>query len=116
MKDKLLELVGNHTGILGITPGGYYSLRTGAGRYQIIRMVAIEECGVHFVMYGKPFEEPPTHIDPQELKQTPPLYMPFRWWSLFAMGPQYLMEEPVDPGELADYQRWKKEDGRYWGD
>ncbi|MCB9285132.1 MAG: hypothetical protein H6563_13735 [Lewinellaceae bacterium] len=116
MKDKLLELVGNDTGFCGITPGGYYSLRTGSGRYQIIRVIVIEECGVHFAMYGEPFEEPPTTIDPVALKQTSFQNMSFRWHALFTMGPQFLTEEPVDLYELSYYHNWKECDGRYWGD
>ncbi len=102
--------------ISGITPGAFYALQTGYNRFQVVRVIAIEECGVHFQMYGKWYEEIPNAIDMEELQQTSTTYMPFRWWPFYVMAPEFLTQSPLRPEDMEAYRRWKKEDGMYWGD
>lgn len=102
--------------ISGITPGAYYALQTGYNRFQVVRVIAIEECGVHFRMYQKWFDETPRHNDLEDLQQASTTYMPFRWWPFFVMGPEYLTQAPLSQEELDEYRQWREEDGMYWGD
>lgn len=109
MNDRVLE-------ISGIVPGGIYSLQTGSSRFQVVRVIAIEECGVHFHMYGKWFEEVPDYVDLDDLQETSTTYMPFRWWPFYVMGPEFLSHGPLLPEDMESYRRWREEDGMYWGD
>lgn len=109
MNERVLE-------ISGIVPGAFYALQTGRNRFQVVQVLAIEECGVHFRMYDRWYDQLPAASEIEKLAQTHATYMPFRWWPFFVMGPEYLSKAPLQPEDMEAYRRWKETGGDYWGD
>ncbi|MCB9285138.1 MAG: hypothetical protein H6563_13765 [Lewinellaceae bacterium] len=101
-----------------VHPGEFYSLQTGSKRFQVVRVIAVDEGGVHLTLFRFKFPSRPTLRDLEAVVKDADgqVFMPFRWFPFFAMGPRYLTEEPVTPRELIEYGVWQQEGEVYWGD
>ncbi|MBK7407105.1 MAG: hypothetical protein IPL49_10580 [Saprospirales bacterium] len=110
--------MGNTNSIQSVNPGEYYSLQTGKQRFQVARVIAVEEEGVHLTLSHRKFPHRPDTLDQSsnQVNPTEGVYLPFRWFPFYAMRPQYLTQEPVNARELVEYKVWQAEGCVYWGD
>ena len=101
-----------------VNPGDFYSIQTGKKRFQAVRVIAVESQGLHLTMYRHQFSHRPTSFNLMvaESDTEQSTYVPFRWFSFYAMNPEFLAQVPVNPGELVEYQVWLAEGCVYWGD
>src|SRR6516162_9416260 len=55
-------------GPMVIKPGGIYSCTSGNGAFSIVKVLVVEDGGVHARLHTNRYNERPTAIDPKELK------------------------------------------------
>lgn len=89
-----------------IKPGGIYSCKSGDGDFSIVKVLAVEDGGVHVRLHTNRYKERPTAVDPKQLKvaigHVPLAEAGFRNWE-----PVLLMEQPVTEDELVGYRFWR---------
>ncbi|EDY19349.1 hypothetical protein CfE428DRAFT_3034 [Chthoniobacter flavus Ellin428] len=101
--------------------GGIYSV-WGRGGYQAIKLLNIEEGGVHVRMYANTWPERPASIDTAALMlagaDDPAFsigHMPVVRSHFLSMGPRLVMIERVKDDELEGYRMWQEAKGGYFG-
>ena len=107
-----------------IIEGGIYSVPTENGRYSVIKILKIDDSGVHLRMYSNTFPQRPADVDTSKLymagidhKATEQLGMghapishaSFRNWSA-----KFIKREAVRDEELDGYRMWKEGGGGYF--
>ena len=89
-----------------IKAGGVYACKSGDGEFSIVKVLVVEDGGVHVRLHTNRFREPPTAIDPEELRvaigHVPLSEVGFRNWE-----PVLLLEQPVEEAELEGYRLWR---------
>lgn len=101
--------------------GGIYSV-WGRGAYQAIKLLSLDEGGVHLRMYANTWAERPLSIEPAALMlagaDAPSFsigHMPVVRSHFLAMGPKLVTIERVMDGELEGYRMWQEAKGGYFG-
>jgi hypothetical protein len=93
-------------GQMVIKPGGIYSVKSGDGDFSIVKVLVVEDGGVHARLHKNRYKERPTSIDPKELQvaigHVPLSEVGFRNWE-----PVLLLEQPVTDDELVGYRLWR---------
>ena len=108
--------------------GGLYSVR-GETDYQIMKVLATDDIGVHVSLYRNRFAERPASIDVRDLSLSfsieelqndsadftlGSLHMPISYGTIEEWEPVYLFTTEVDERELRAVQEWKDSGGGYW--
>ena len=102
--------------------GGIYSV-WGRGTYKVIKILNVDEGGVHLRMYANTWQERPSTIDPDTLTLTGEDagsiqaigHMPVVRSNFLSMGPRLAASSPVTDAELEGYRMWEEAKGGYFG-
>jgi hypothetical protein len=102
--------------------GGIYSVWT-KGAFGAVKLLRVDDGGVHIRVYGNVWQERPASIDLEELtldradehSVRPIGHMPVVRASFLAMGPRLVVCAPVTDAELDGYAMWAEEKGGYFG-
>jgi hypothetical protein len=113
---KLFE--GSHT----YEQGGIYSVWT-KGAFGAVKLLRVDDGGVHIRLYGNVWQERPVSIDLEELTLDRASdqslqsigHMPVVRASFLAMGPRLIVCAPVTDTELDGYSMWADAKGGYFG-
>lgn len=104
--------------------GGLYSVAAENGGYAVVKILRIDNRGVHLRLFSNIFRERPRHVDPRTLYlagmdhkpneqlgmgHAPISYESFRTWNAM-----FIQKEAVQPGELDGYRMWKEAKGGYF--
>lgn len=105
----------------GYEAGGIYSV-WGRAAYQVVKLLSVDEGGVHLRMYANTWLERPSTIDPTALTlggaDDPAFsigHMPVVRSNFLAMGPKLVTIERVKEDELEGYRMWEEAKGGYFG-
>jgi len=114
----------------GSTPGKPFkagdllSVLTESGQFGVMKVLAVDDRGVHARLYAQRFNDRPQLSDLSGLSVLSVFpehgnpfsfgHMPFSHSSLVSWEPQVLGSEPVSEEELAGYRLWQKENGGYF--
>jgi hypothetical protein len=86
--------------------GGIYSCKSGEGGFSIVKVLVVEDMGVHVRLHSNQFSERPTIINPKDLQvsigHAPILKAGFLNWE-----PELMLEEIVTNDELDGYHFWR---------
>ena len=113
-----------------LVPGALYSIRGSAeGTFQVIKVLALDDLGIHICLYGNAFARRPTTIAPELLDTAPflslapedigqewPLsvgHLPLMVSTFLGMQPVFITRTDVIPEELEGYEEWKEAGGGY---
>ena len=113
-----------------LAPGAFYSIAgSESGTFQVIKVLALDEFGVHVRLYGNAFSRRPVTVAPELLDTAPffsmapedmdrvwPLsvgHLPLLASTFIGMHPVYITHEALDDDELDDYRDWKASGGGY---
>jgi hypothetical protein len=111
-------------------PGALYSIRGSVpGCFQVVKVLAVDEHGVHACLYSNAFERRPTTVAPDLLDTAPfhslaaedagetwPLsvgHLPLLTATFEHMRPAYITRTTVDDDELDGYREWHQAGGGY---
>lgn len=104
--------------------GGLYSTRVDDRIYGVLKILKIDNAGVHVRQYSNQFKVRPASLDPDTLfmagiqrevgvklglGHTPVSHETFANWDI-----QFIQVEPTSREELEDYECWKEEGGGYF--
>ena len=90
-----------------IKPGGIYSCKSGDGDFSIVKVLVVEDGGVHARLHKNRYKERPTKIDPKDL-QLAIGHVPLSEAGFWNWEPVLLLEQPVTEEELVGYRLWKE--------
>ncbi len=113
-----------------LAPGALYSIPGSMPHtFQVIKVLAVDEFGVHVRLYGNAFVRRPAAVAPDLLDTSPfismapedvgqewPLsvgHLPLLAATFVGMRPVYIAREVVAPDELDDYNNWQRSGGGY---
>jgi hypothetical protein len=113
-----------------LSPGAIYSIPGSLpDTFQVIKVLAVDEFGVHVRMYGNSFAHRPTTVAPALLDTSPflslapedagqewPLsvgHLPLLASTFAGMQAVYITRDDVTPDELEDYLDWRQAGGGY---
>ncbi len=113
-----------------LSPGALYSIPGSLPRtYQVIKVLAVDEFGVHVRLYGNAFTHRPAAVAPDLLDTSPfismasedagrewPLsvgHLPLQAATFVGMRPVYIARQDVTPDELDEYRDWRRSDNGY---
>ncbi len=113
-----------------LAPGALYSIPGSLPHtFQVIKVLAVDEFGVHVRLYGNAFMRRPTAVAPDLLDTCPfvsaapedagrewPLsvgHLPLQAATFAGMRPVYIAREDVTPDELEEYRDWQRSDNGY---
>ncbi len=113
-----------------LAPGALYSIRgSEADTFQVVKVLALDDFGVHVRLYGNAFTHRPTVVAPDLLDTAPffsqspedagrewPLsvgHLPLLAATFISMRPVFITRAEPVPGELEDYNEWKEAGGGY---
>ncbi len=112
------------TSKLPFNAGDLLSVLAEDGQFGVMKVLAIDDFGVHVRLYTQRFKERPGPSDLHGLSLTPVFpaheypfsfgHMPFSHSSFASWEPQALGSEPVSDEELVGYRLWQKEYGGYF--
>jgi hypothetical protein len=104
--------------------GGLYSTRNEDGSYAIVKILKVDEEGVHVRAYSNKFDSEPVTLDETTLylagmdhgpdEQLGMGHLPLLKASFAAWDPHYLKTVPVEDSELEGYRMWEEADGGYF--
>lgn len=104
--------------------GALYATQDDDGRFSVIKVLRVDDGGVHIRQYSNSFHTPPVVLDSSTLfmaglhrepgiklglGHTPVSHETFATWKLI-----FLKFEPTTPDELDGYEYWKEEGGGYF--
>jgi hypothetical protein len=104
--------------------GELVSVLTEDGRFGVMKILAVDDRGVHVRLYSQRFVGRPQVADTGNLSTLPVVpvqgnpfsfgHMPFSHASFRLWEPQSIRSEPVSEEELRGYRMWQKEKGGYF--
>lgn len=103
--------------------GGYYSIEIRDKEYRLIKILSVNEYGLHIALYKGRFTVRPKLIIVDELSYGSPLddqdygmaHLPFTRELFEACDPVFIETGMVCTNELEGYRTWVKQKGSYWG-
>jgi hypothetical protein len=112
-----------------VEPGQYYWFECSRGGYKVLKVLVVEEYGVHVCYYNNIFEEPPTEDAIESLyfgkkgkifsalfsregnrAATGSKHLPLIWENWEYWKPSFLADGEVEPDELEAYEEWQEGD------
>ena len=113
-----------------LAPGAIYSIPgSQPNSFQVLKVLAIDEFGVHVRLYGNSFAHRPSAVAPDLLDTSPflslapeddghewPLsvgHLPLLASTFAGMRAAYITRDDVTPEELEDYHDWQQSGGGY---
>lgn len=106
-----------------IMVGGLYAIASDKDRYQIIKVLIVDDVGVHIMMYSNNFENIPNDIGESDLflgnikDHTENIgvgHMPLLKKSFIESKPKLIKIVAVGDMELEGYKIWKESKGGYF--
>lgn len=104
--------------------GGLFVTQQEDGSYQPLKILKIDEHGVHLRLYSNLFASLPQQIDESALflggigrKEGEPLgmgHIPVSTESFEAWNAHFIQQSTVSPAELDGYECWKEAEGGYF--
>jgi hypothetical protein len=104
--------------------GGLYLVEAEGGGFSVVKILKLEDEGVHVRVYSNRFDVAPGEIDEGSLhvagvnrdSGVPPGvgHLPLATDSFTAWTPRYVKTVSVDVSELDGYRQWKEEGGGYF--
>ena len=104
--------------------GGLYSVEGEKGGFSIVKILKVDDAGVHIRAYSNRFPQRPTDVDVTTLymagidrKPDEELgmgHLPLGKESFSGWKPKFIKVIPVDPTELEGYEMWKEAKGGYF--
>ena len=102
--------------------GGIYAVWT-QGCYRAVKILCVDDGGVHLRLYSNSWETRPMHFEPTQLifgdasgnSARAIGHMPLVRASFLAMGPKLLVSTSVEESELDGYRLWAEAKGGYFG-
>lgn len=100
--------------------GGIYTVWS-RNSYGAIKILHVDEGGIHIRLYGQTWEERPTEMDPTILTVEGPFeetgaigHMPVSKRGVLRMGPKHAAQTEVSEDELDGYRSWQEAQGGYF--
>ena len=104
--------------------GGLYSTRNEDGTFAIVKILKLEDEGVHIRAYSNQFDSEPEAIDETTLylagmdhgpdEQLGMGHLPLLKASFGSWAPRYIKTVPVEDAELEGYRMWKDAGGGFF--
>jgi hypothetical protein len=104
--------------------GDLVSVLTEDGQFGIMKVLAVDDHGVHVRLYAQRSKERPQASNLHDLSTMPVVpehgnpfsfgHMPFGYSSFLTWEPQAIGSEQVSEEELKGYRMWQKADGGYF--
>lgn len=101
--------------------GGLYSVWTG-GAFRAVKLLSVDDRGIHLRIYANTFPERPEKIDPASLTMesgpggpSSVGHVPMIRAAFLAMGPGLMATAGVTDDELEGYKIWEEARGGYFG-
>ena len=129
MRPRLCVIVSLFSLLLGcsrdkLVEGGLYYTRGEKGGYTVLKILKIDDRGVHVRLYSNHFPVPPMRVDESTLymagmdrKAEEALgmgHLPISKGSFAGWGTVLIQRSTVQPNELDGYEEWKKANGGYF--
>lgn len=113
-----------------LSPGSLYSIRgSHEDTWQVLKVLALDEIGVHVRLYGNAFQHQPQSVAPalldtapfvslapEDIEQEWPLsvgHLPLLAATFYNMRPVYITHDDVTAEELEEYNDWREAGGGY---
>ena len=103
--------------------GGIYYTRSERGDFTVLKVLKVDDRGVHVRLYSNRFPEPPTHIDESTLyiagldrrpdEELGMGHLPLLKQSFAGWRAKFIQKSKVSEEELDGYRIWQ-EGGGYW--
>ena len=95
--------------------GGLYAVSDGGGAHRVVKVVAVDNAGVHVRLFKNAWKERPAKVDPASLTLGSILdadgfglaHLAVAERDFEASKPSFLSRETLNPDELAAYAKWK---------
>jgi hypothetical protein len=104
--------------------GGLYSTQNDDGSYSVLKILKVDDHGVHVRLYSNQFSQRPNDVDSNTLymagidrKPDERLgmgHLPISKASFSSWGAQYIKTVPVTDDELEGYRMWLDAEGGYF--
>jgi hypothetical protein len=105
--------------------GGIYAIATkGGSSYQVLKILMIDEGGVHIRLYGKRFADVPSSVDEASLymaevdrgsNEEPGMgHLPVSKGTFASWGARFVQQSGVSVEELDGYKIWREDEGGYF--
>lgn len=108
----------------GWKEGGLYSVEGEKGGFSIVKILKVDDVGVHIRMYSNRYPQRPTDVDVSGLymagmnrgpdEELGMEHLPLGRESFAGWKPQLIKVVTVEPAELDGYQIWKDANGGYF--
>ena len=108
----------------GPIEGGLYYTPGEKGGYTVLKVLKIDDKGVHVRLYSNQYSSPPTHIDEATLymagmnrKEGEALgmgHLPLSKKAFEGWKAVFIQQSTVNEEELDGYKEWQKANGGYW--
>jgi hypothetical protein len=102
--------------------GGLYSILANTGKYKIVKILVLDEEGVHLRLYQNAFDERPRKINVHELvlgkfgDEFSAGHLPVTDEVFTRSAPAFIAKTSITEEELEGYYMWRDNDGGYWDD
>ena len=120
----LSALTGCTSKTKGLKEGGFYSIKNDNGTYSVLKLLKVENAGVHVRIYSNQFDEVPTKVDETTLvmvglnhKKTETLGIadqPMAGETFENLHATFVQQSTVSAAELEGYNTWKVANGKYF--
>jgi len=110
-----------------LVDGGLYYTQEEDGRYAVLKILKLDDHGVHVRVYSNRFDQPPPSVDPASLfmagmpkegeARTDPMgmgHLPMSRGSFDAWGAVFIQQSAVAEDELEGYEMWSEAGGGYF--
>jgi hypothetical protein len=106
-----------------LVEGGFYYTPAEKGGYHVLKILKLDERGVHVRLYSNRFPSPPTRVDENTLylatvhqpEEDPGLgHLPASKETFASWKAVFIQQSTVKPEELDGYEEWKNAKGGYW--
>lgn len=107
-----------------LNAGDLLSVLTEDGQFGIMKVLTVDDRGVHVRLYAQRFKERPHPSDLHDLSTMSALsehgnpfsfgHMPFSYSSFLSWEPQAVGSQPVSEDELRGYRMWQEAKGGYF--
>jgi hypothetical protein len=104
--------------------GGLYAMEAEGGGYQVLKILKIDDGGVHVRLYSNRFEDVPESVDEDTLymvgidhgpdEELGIGHLPLSRQSFSSWGARFVQQSTVSPEELEGYEMWLDADGDYF--
>jgi hypothetical protein len=100
--------------------GGLYSILSNSGKYKVVKILILDEGGIHLRIYQNPFDERPRKVNLSKLvvgkigEEFSSGHFPVTDEIFIRSAPSFIIKTQVSEDELEGYYMWRDSNGGYW--